>query len=164
MESLKKAFFLIVGVGIVVWSFYAFWNKPAPSHYQESADLEEPSKRIRVIVGDKTISAEVANTDQERAQGLSGRESLGAETGLIFVFDTPGKYGFWMKNMKFPIDIVWIDETLQVVGVERLINPDTYPAQFFPPSDIKYALELTAGEASILGIDTGSILIFDARN
>ena len=82
------------------------------------------------------------------------------DTGLIFVFDTPGKYGFWMKNMKFSIDIAWIDETLQVVGVERLINPDTYPKVFYPPGNIKYVLEIGAGEAQKYGIDIGQFISY----
>lgn len=114
-----------------------------------------------VRVGDKIISVEVADTDTLRTQGLSGRDSLPPNSGMLFIFETPSKYGFWMKDMNFPLDIVWIDESWQVVGVDRLINPDTFPKVFYPNSAVKYVLEINSGETSMLGIDTGSKLSLD---
>src|SRR3989338_3180334 len=58
------------------------------------------------IVG-QNIKVDLALTMLEQAQGLSGREVLGENEGMLFVFDTPGKYSFWMKDMKFAIDIIW---------------------------------------------------------
>lgn len=149
METLQKYFFLSLGLALVVWSFYAFLNNPAPAHYQDSATL---------FVGAVQIPIEIADTNEERALGLSNRESLAEGRGLLFIFEETGVYGFWMKDMKFPIDIVWIDENWVVVGIERRVTPNTYPTTFFPPRPVKYVLELNSEEASRLGIDIGSRL------
>lgn len=66
-----------------------------------------------------------------------------------------------MKDMNFPIDIVWIGEDWKVVSINTLVNPDTYPEVFYPALPVKYVLELNSGEASILGIDTLTQLYFD---
>ena len=168
MESLKKYFLLAIGVVILVWSLILVLNQPAPAKYQRS-DLSQPSpsqgegKGEVIRIGDKEIFIEIANTDASRTQGLSGRASLASHTGLLFIFDEPGQYGFWMKDMHFPIDIIWIDENWLVVGVEREVAPNTFPQIFEPISPIKYVLEINSGEASRLGIDTGSRLIFDSQ-
>jgi uncharacterized protein len=149
METLKKYFFLTFGVALVVWSFCAFLNSPAPAHYQDSQ---------KIFIGGIQVPIEVADTDAERSQGLSGRESLKEGSGLLFIFDMSGTYGFWMRDMRFPIDIVWINENWEVIGVERSVSPDTFPRTFYPPSPAKYVLELNSGEAAKLGIDAGSLV------
>ena len=96
---------------------------------------------------------EIANTDAERTQGLSGRASLPAGTGLLFVFESPGKYGFWMKDMNFPIDIVWLGDGMLPVGIEKNVSPDSYPQVFYPPVPVRYVLEVNAGESSVLELN-----------
>lgn len=155
MQTLKNSFFLILGLAIIVWSFYTFLQRPAPAHYQGTPVLN---------IGGKTVSLEIADTDEKRTLGLSGRESLATGHGLLFIFDTRERYGFWMKEMRFPIDIVWIDDNWQVVGVDKVVLPETFPHMFYPPSAVKYVLELNAGEAQLLGIDTGSKLSFSGQN
>ncbi|MBI2086633.1 MAG: DUF192 domain-containing protein [Candidatus Zambryskibacteria bacterium] len=154
MNSLKNAFFLIIGLSIILWSFYAFLQKSAPVHYQNYIG------RTYVVVGKNNIEVEIADTEEERAQGLSDKGTLETGHGVLFIFDEPAKYGFWMKNMHFPIDIVWIDENWKVVGIERLINPNTYPKAFYPPDNIKYVLEIPAGEAQKYDIDIGQFISY----
>lgn len=151
MEILKKYLFLLIGATLVIWSFYAFLNSPAPAHYQNASQL---------FVGGIQIPIEIAESNEERAQGLSGRAALPSGQGLLFIFDLPGSYGFWMKDMQFPIDIVWINENWEVIGLERRVTPETYPTTFYPPSPVKYVLELNSGDATRLGIDIGSKLFF----
>lgn len=153
---------MIIGVAIVVWSFYTFLQKPVPERYQTNNQLLTTNSKI--LIGDKSIEVEIARTNEERVRGLSGRESVEPNTGLLFVFDTPGRYGFWMKDMKFAIDIVWVDEGWEVVGIESMINPDSYPMTFYPPEDIRYVLELNSNEASSLGIDIGTRLYLEEKN
>src|SRR3989344_4406691 len=115
---MKDKFFLVLGIMIILGSFYLFIQKPAPEYHQFT-----PLIRI----GDQTIAVEIADSEEERNLGLSGRESMPSGSRLLFIFNLSGKYGFWMKDMYFPIDIVWIDESWQVIGVERNLDPDTYP-------------------------------------
>jgi len=98
-----------------------------------------------VIIKDKIIFAEVADTTEERAQGLSGKESLKENEGMIFVFKNPTVPGFWMKDMLFPIDIVWINESGKVVSVTKNAGPESYPLVFYPEGSIRYVLEVPAG-------------------
>ncbi len=64
---------------------------------------------------------------------------------MLFVFDTPGKHGFWMKDMHFPIDIIWIDRDLTIVHVERSISQETFPTVFASDANASYVLEVVAG-------------------
>lgn len=100
---------------------------------------------IEIKIGQTIIKAELADTEEKRGLGLSGRPALPADRGLLFVFDQPGKYGFWMKDMNFPIDIVWLDAEKKIIGTTKNLSPDSYPQTFFPPQDISYALEINTG-------------------
>jgi uncharacterized protein len=81
------------------------------------------------------FNIEVADTPKERGMGLSGRskEDFKQDDVLFFIFDTPGDYGFWMKDMLFPIDIVWFDESMNIVHVEQNVLPESYPKIFHSP-------------------------------
>ena len=159
---MKEKFLLLVGLVVVIWSFYIFLNKPAPARYQGANIQEEALPTLKA--GENTIPVEIADSDAERTLGLSGRESLAAGSGLLFLFDTPSKYGFWMKDMRFPIDIVWIDENWQVVSIDRGVEPSSYPQIYEPVVPAKFVLELNSGDASRLGIDTGLQLYLGGRN
>ena len=117
-----------------------------------SIDLHAPKGVIHI---------EIADTDASREQGLSDRASLPSDNGMLFVFDTPGQYGFWMKDMHFPLDMVWINADKTVVGVTKDLLPSTYPSIFPPPSPISYVLEINAGSAETFGIIKGTSVSFD---
>lgn len=108
-----------------------------------------------IEIGGHKIELEIADTDAARARGLSGRLKLGENEGMLFVFDQPGHYGFWMKEMNFPIDIIWIDEERQVVGIEHKVPPESFPQVFYPREAVKYVLEVNAGFAAAHGLTEG---------
>ena len=62
--------------------------------------------------------------------------------GMLFVFNHADKYSFWMKDMNFPIDIVWIGEDMHVVYIKKNALPTSYPETFTPNQDAKYVLEV----------------------
>lgn len=97
----------------------------------------------------------MANTDALRTQGLSGRLSLPDGAGMLFVFDQDDEWGIWMKDMRFSIDIVWIDAEGSVVEVVERATPETYPHVFAPRRPARYVLELPAGYAARNGIAEG---------
>lgn len=105
-----------------------------------------------------TIVLEIADSADERRRGLSGRANLDADTGMLFVFRQPGYYSFWMPDMYFPIDIIWIDKHFFVVDIEKNVLPESYPKIFQPSREAQYVLELNAGKADEFGIRGGSIL------
>ena len=93
------------------------------------------------------ISVLVANTEQKRVSGLSGFPALSTKQGMLFVFPQVGTYRFWMKDMNFPIDIVWIDEMFQIIGRNDNISPQSFPKTFTPPGPVRYVIELPANSA-----------------
>ena len=88
-------------------------------------------------------------------RGLSGRSFLPEGRGMLFVFEKPGRHGFWMKDMKFAIDIIWIDEGFRVKGVSSNISPQSFPRTFQPPEPIRWALEVTNGWAETHEVKQG---------
>ena len=92
-----------------------------------------------------TISVEIADTQDERTQGLSGRKELLKNNGMLFVFDHPDRYSFWMKEMRFPIDIIWLDENFSVIMIAESIPPESFPKSFTPDAPALYVLEVPAG-------------------
>jgi uncharacterized membrane protein (UPF0127 family) len=104
----------------------------------------ENSKSVVIIAGQK-INVEVVDTYKSRALGLSGRAGLAEDEGMLFVFEKSGQYPFWMKDMNFAIDIIWIDENLHVVSIEKDAKPESYPNNFVPEIPAKYVLEVVSG-------------------
>jgi len=116
---------------------------------------------ITIKVGNNSVSAEVAANTQEQNLGLGGRSCIGADKGMLFAFSQPGQYDFWMKDMKFPIDIVWLNENKLVVTVKSNVMPNTYPKTFTSTKPAKYVLELGADRAQQLNITEGTTLQFN---
>ncbi len=107
-------------------------------------------------LGDHHIAVEIANTEAEQIRGLSGRRDLAAGSGLLFVFQDEATYGFWMKEMHFSIDILWIGADLRVVHVAENVSPGTFPKVFRPSQPARYVLELNAMDAEKLGVRVGT--------
>ncbi len=119
----------------------------------------------KINIGDTTITAEVASTEAAREQGLSGRASLAEGSGMLFIFESDDPAAIWMKDMKFPIDVVWMDAGGIVITVTPDIAPDTYPEAFYPSAPARYILELPAVSPPGTGLSKGrkSCYIFRAR-
>jgi hypothetical protein len=96
-----------------------------------------------------SITAELVVTDEERQQGLMHREKIDSDQGMLFVFEEEDKYPFWMKNMKFSIDILWLDRDKRIVHIERKLPPcKSVPCPSYAPLiPAMYVLELKAGSA-----------------
>jgi uncharacterized membrane protein (UPF0127 family) len=123
--------------------------------YVYTSSGTEMRRDIVTIDGTHTIQVEIANTETLRETGLGNRASLNTDNGMLFVFSNPGKQGFWMKDMFFPIDIMWMDSG-KVVDIKTSISPDTYPQVFYPKSDAQYVLEVPSGYALKNQIKIGS--------
>lgn len=97
----------------------------------------------------------IADTDEARKQGLSGRSSFGSADGMLFVFPNSDRHGIWMKDMQFAIDIIWIDEQETIVSIAENVAPNTYPRTFRPSSPAKFVLEVPAGTTNNFDIAEG---------
>ncbi|MFO0920733.1 MAG: DUF192 domain-containing protein [Candidatus Saccharimonadales bacterium] len=101
------------------------------------------------------ISLEIANTDATRVMGLSGRENMEENSGLLFVFPKPGKQCIWMKDMNFALDIIWLDSDKKITAIKKDVKPESYPDAFCPSDDAKYVIELNSGVSSRAGLQVG---------
>jgi hypothetical protein len=109
---------------------------------------------------EQTLSLLFARTDAERDLGLGQRASLPANEGMLFVFDTPSEYAFWMKDMSFPIDMIWLDSDFRIVYIAPNVSPATYPQTFSSTAPSLYVLETNAGYAQRNGLVVGQTLDF----
>lgn len=121
--------------------------------------IGKPHKSIVGLNGLK-ITVEIAANPESRAIGLSKYKTLYYNRGMLFVYDQTQKQCFWMKDMKFPIDILWVGSDKQVLHIEENVQPNTYPKQFCPDVAVKYALEVSAGLVDRQNIKTGQKLSF----
>ncbi|MFA6603935.1 MAG: DUF192 domain-containing protein [Patescibacteria group bacterium] len=114
--------------------------------------------RAEVVIDERIkIAADVASTPATREKGLSGREALGAAEGMLFIFGRADRYAFWMKDMRFAIDILWIKGD-EIVDITTDVPPAAVGApleRYFPMSPIDKVLEVSAGFAARHGLRTG---------
>lgn len=108
---------------------------------QQNSGLQEKI----LTAGNTVLQVEIAETPQQQQTGLSYREHLKEGRGMLFVFNADGSHPIWMKDMQFPIDIVWLDATMKVVHIEQMVTPETYPQSFQSPIPARYVLEVPAG-------------------
>ena len=129
----KKTWYLILALMVLVFAVSMFLNKKDSSSHRE------------IIIGNVAVKIEVATSPTEKQKGLSGRNFMQKNSGMLFIFSQPDFYPFWMKDMKFPIDIIWLDENLRIINIEKNITPDSFPKKFTPQLPAKYALEVNGG-------------------
>ncbi|OQX51588.1 hypothetical protein B5M47_00105 [candidate division CPR3 bacterium 4484_211] len=111
----------------------------------------------RVCFGGGCFRVSLAITARERSRGLMYREELGRDEGMLFVFNRPGVYSFWMKNTLIPLDIIWIGEDLRVADICEDLPPCKLEpcASYAPGAEAAYVLEVNAGEVEKRGISIG---------
>ncbi|MFH1835181.1 MAG: DUF192 domain-containing protein [Methanobacteriota archaeon] len=109
------------------------------------------------------INLEIVSEALELEKGLMNRDSLPTNSGMLFVFDIQYPYTFWMKNVRFPIDMIWLDENGTVVHIEQEVPPcRKEPCPLYTPSKpALYVLEVNSGETLEKDIKVGSKLKLD---
>jgi len=142
-----KFFIIFLLILLILGGIFYFWSK-------------ERNKKVEIKLGNSYLQVEIANTITKRERGLSLRKNLPENEGMLFIFKDSKTRSFWMKNMEFSVDIIWIDENLKVVGIERNISPATFPDKFESPKPVKYVLEVNANWAEKNKIKVGDKLDF----
>ena len=132
----RNIFFILVVVIFLVVGFFLIKNN--------SPQNVEVNQIHFVKIAGKILKVELALTPEKQEQGLSGRKELKEDESMLFIFNHTGQYPFWMKDMNFAIDIIWIGENLQVVYIKKNAQPESYPETFIPPQDAEYVLEVLA--------------------
>ena len=119
----------------------------------------EPTSNLPTVpmrIGTKTYTLEVAARDSDRMRGLMFRDSMPADHGMIFIFTEPSIKGFWMKNVRIPLDILFLAADGKVVSIHRMEPYITRSTESGGP--MKYAVELNGDQAQTTGVKAGDVL------
>lgn len=149
---------LLFGGGLTTSSFL---KTNAPQNIPKSQD----QKVIPVSIKNLTVSAQLAVNQEERKNGLSGRDSLPFDQGMLFIFEKEGQYTFWMKEMRFAIDIIWIDEKKTIVDIAKNVPPELGEKDrelmiYRPRANAKYVLEINAGLSDLNNLEVSDKVDF----
>jgi uncharacterized membrane protein (UPF0127 family) len=172
----KKYVYIVVCLVIAICTYFLLYmftfgktsvQNKMPDLKKESSFIQTEDLNqsiLRITTSDRSVESFkilLANTPASREKGLGGRKSIEENEVMVFVFDEIARHYFWMKDMQFSIDIVWLNKDKEVVHIERNISPDTFPQSFGPSIDSKYVLEFKAGTANTFGIKIGDKIAFD---
>lgn len=120
--------------------------------------LWQQGRQVVLTAGHKNYRMEVARTVAAQERGLSGRAYLPRDAGMLFAFDQPGTHCFWMKDMQFALDLLWLNAANQVVYMLPNTAPDSYPHTFCPAVLATSVIELNAGESKAADIRLGDVV------
>lgn len=129
---MKHKYFILAVIAVVIVSAAVLWY------------VDQKPRYGVVIIDGKELRVEVANTSKKRIRGLAERENMGDISGMLFDFPVFGKHGIWMKDMNFPIDIVWLNNA-KIVDISPNVSPELgTDFIFYPRENANYVLELPA--------------------
>ena len=127
----------------------------------------EPTWHSALFPSGQEFRIELAVTEEKRAMGYMFREAIADDEGMLFVFEEPGHYGFWMRNCLVALDLVWLDDNFEVVHVVEQAEP--CPPQgncpmMRPMQSARYVLEIAGGGVARHGLQLGDPVVMLPRN
>jgi uncharacterized membrane protein (UPF0127 family) len=160
-HHVARAIFILLGVLICLGALFRYIDRGNPAaesgaqNEQVSDGRTIPPHTALVTVAtqesDKTYFVDLALTPAEREKGLGDRTLVGGndptKAGMLFVFDEPDQYGFWMKDTLIPLDMIWISADKTIIHIAKNVQPESYPTIYQPDEDALYVLELAGGQA-----------------
>lgn len=154
------AYFLLIPLvsAVVLFSIAMFNRIPNADQNIDQPYSTSTSTRVSLTIHGKPLFIEIVSTQKSRERGLGGRTSMPADAGMLFVFPESDRYAFWMKDMHFPLDIIWIDHGT-VVDRATLDPPAraSDPATTYTPTKpADRVLELNKGQADAYGLTIGT--------
>lgn len=111
-------------------------------------------------INDKTLKVEIADTQDKRTKGLSGREKIASDEGILFIYPNLGKYQFWMKGLQFSLDFIWIKDNT-IVDIIKNVQPPLLSEKdadlliYVSKVEVNKILEVNGGTADRLDIRIG---------
>lgn len=136
----------------------------APTHSAGAQALPETARVVLMPAGGEpvTVRVEVARTDAERRRGLMFRQQMGQDEGMLFLFEQPSQLSFWMRNTYIPLDMIFIEPSLRVLGVVENAEPMTDSSRHVPGLS-QYVLEVNAGFSRRHGLQAGTAVRFEGE-
>lgn len=158
---MKKIIFIIFGICVLVFLLFQMQSS-------ETLISNKPTLQLRT----HTLLLEVVNTPETRLRGLGGHTPLSDKEGMFFLFNEPSIQTFWMKDMTFPIDIVWLSECsgdhAVVAGIEEKIDPQIGAKNFelklyTSPQPVACVFEVRGGLMNAWGARVGDSVSFTSN-
>ncbi len=140
--------------------------QPTPSPTARPTPTATPVPGAAVRIGAATFTVETARTVAQQTQGLSGRDQLPKNAGMLFPLQTERTPVFWMRQMRFALDFVWISTDCRAADITPNVpppapnTPDNALPLYSPSRPVLYVLEINAGEAAASGIRAGQPVLF----
>jgi uncharacterized membrane protein (UPF0127 family) len=158
MKLIKNKTFLSIFILLIILCLFLIWT-PAKKYFGFSGltdkslsvidenlpILAKNYEKISLKINNVIFQSFVADTNEKRLAGLSNWDNLPQNYAMFFIFSKPDYQGIWMKDMKMPLDILWLDENGKIIYLQQNISPATYPKIFTPDSLSLYVIELPAG-------------------
>ncbi len=169
---MRNKFFIVLLLLILLAAFFFIWktvSKNTLSYTQQKeahvpALTEHSPYPTTVVIDGQKISVMLALSEAEKEKGLGGVMSLPEDSGMIFKFDHPDTYGFWMKDTFIPLDMIWIDANMNIVYIAHDVLPESYPKVYKPDSPALLVLEVGAGIAEKYNWKIGDLVVVDPEN
>lgn len=142
----KNILTILVVIIFLVLMGIVFWRVPALQKFSRASQGFSRIQRVEIFKnGPSFKKLYIVSTPKERSLGLSRFDHFDDGSAMLFVFDFPAAYSFWMKDMKFPIDILWIDDAGKIVDIKEHADPRDFPKSYVPSTEARYVLELNDG-------------------
>lgn len=138
---------IAISIGVILFSFWFYKKHPLSA---------------KVIIKQTEFIVDLAITPKEKTKGLSFRNALLPKHGMLFVYENKDRYPFWMKDMQFPLDFVWIDGNIVVDLTKNVPPANSERMQVVKPNKpVNKILEINAGEVDTYGIKIGDTVTFN---
>ncbi|MDP3800172.1 MAG: DUF192 domain-containing protein [bacterium] len=138
--------YVLIGLVFAGIGSFFVWNQTSSVKTEYIAQVVKPTTPS-VTINKLEIPVEVMRTEVEVQKGLSGRLSLGSKNGMLFIFNIADYYRFWMPDMHFPIDIIWINNN-KIIDISHNVSNKLDPSKpkfYLPTKKANYVLEVNAG-------------------
>ena len=143
-KKIKRNFIIFFICAIVAWLVVEILAYFLLIHEEKNFFMASDSRYPTVQIGKTLFNVVVAKTNEERARGLGGVSKLNDHEGMLFVFDRPDFYEFWMKDMLIPIDIIFIDENKKITSIFSNVLPNSFPKTYAPSTPALYVFEISS--------------------
>lgn len=172
--------FILVGGG--TWIYFAVQYEQqevlegvARGDYNLPLEIKEPDialeewriiypDTVLITIGGVEVQASVADTLPERIKGLSGTPFLPENVVKLFAFGVGGSHSIWMKDMNYPLDILWANKDGVIVYIQSDVSPESYPESFSSPVAAWYVIETSAGFVTNNSIAVGDRVVLPVVN
>ena len=150
LKKFSKYFLILLIIFLIIFLAYNSMSKKKELNFRN------------VCINNNCFEVEIARTIEEKRQGLMNRDNLPESKGMLFIYSSEGFYSFWMKNMEFPLDIIWINKDKEIVHIKKNVQPclENTCHGFGSEEKAMYILEINSGLIDKIGIKIGDKIFF----